>query len=231
MNCENVAILLDDHADGRLDPDQWADVGGHLAHCEDCSSAWYGMQKLRSMRSQPVPPPRATLFAETMAMARNQPAQLTGNRRFWLGAGVGGALAAAMAWALVVFGPGLQPRTESAQPALTVALHETRNVDVAINSPRDVKGAQIRVLLSGTITLAGFESQQEIRWETDLDHGINMLSLPVTMEALSGGQLLVEVTYADGQKTFVVELNGAEAESQEPSATIPRKQTSLEVIA
>ena len=65
MNCENVAILLDDHADGRLDPDQWAAVGGHLAHCEDCSSAWYGMQKLRSTRSEPAPPPRATLFAET----------------------------------------------------------------------------------------------------------------------------------------------------------------------
>ena len=229
MNCENVAILLDDHADGRLDPDEWAAVGGHLAHCEDCSSAWYAMQKLRSVRSETVQPYRAGLFADTMAMATNQPVRRTGSSRFWLGVGAGGTLAAGLAWVLVVFAPAIQPLSE--QPALTVALHETRNVDIAINSPKDVKGAQIRVLLSGAIALAGFESAQEVQWQTDLDRGINMLSLPVTMQALSGGQLLVEVVYADGRKTFVVELNGVETKSQEPRAAVPRKRMSLEAVA
>lgn len=206
MNCENVATLLDEQANGTLDPACWVEVADHLAHCEDCEDAWYALQKLRVRRAAPTPPPRPELFAETMALAANQPTHST--NRFWLGTTVGGVVAAAFAWAFIVFGPVSSPQTDSQNTAaLTVALHETRSVDVAINSPEAVKDAHIRVLLTGAVSLVGFESQSEIHWLTDLDAGINMLSLPVTMEAVEGGQLFVEIEYADHQKTFVINLN------------------------
>jgi len=104
---------------------------------------------------------------------------------------------------------------------LTIALTETRDVNVAIDSPTDLQDAQIRVVLTGAVALTGFEGQSEIRWSTNLDRGVNMLSLPVTMQGLNGGRLLVEVDYEDHHEIFVVDLEG----SPEVGAAIQPGQT------
>jgi hypothetical protein len=157
-----------------------------------------------------VPTPRTEFFAEVLHLATQSGAvehQRTGNR-FWIGAGLGGALAAGIVLALLSFNSLLQPPPGSSVPQLTIALNETRDVNVAIDSPTELLGAQIRVVLTGTVALAGFTDQSELRWATDLDRGVNVLSLPVTMLGTSGGQVLVEVTHRDRHEIFVVTLHG-----------------------
>src|SRR6185437_13599721 len=93
----------------------------------------------------------------------------------WAGAALGAAAAAAVTFILV------RPvdSTVSRQPQLALILHETRNVDVLIDSERELKGATIRVAATGSIALDGFDDERRVDWQADLERGSNLLSLPV----------------------------------------------------
>ena len=67
-------------------------------------------------------------------------------------------------------------------------------------------GAEIHVVLTGSIGLQGFAEQRELRWTTDLDRGVNQLTLPLVALGPSGGQVMVEVQHGDKRRTFVVDV-------------------------
>ena len=221
-DCKKISVSLEALAGELLNPTERAAVHEHLTACDSCASAWQAFETLRAHGSAPVQAPRPELFAQVMQVATEGRAveHSHSGSRFWLGAGLGGALAAGIVFALVSFNPILQERTLPATPQLTIALNATRDVTVAINSPKDLQDAQIRVVLTGAVALAGFEGQSEIRWSTNLDRGVNMLSLPVTMQGLNGGRLLVEVDDEDHHEIFVVDLQG----SPEAGASIQPEQ-------
>jgi hypothetical protein len=62
------------------------------------------------------------------------------------------------------------------------------------------------VFLSGGVELAGFGNQREISWSTDLEQGVNQLTLPVIATDLNGGSLLVRLDHEGVQKVFKVNL-------------------------
>ena len=69
----------------------------------------------------------------------------------WAGAALGAAAAATVTLFLV------RPidTAVNEQPQLALTVHETRNVDVLIDSERELKGATIRIAASGSIALDG----------------------------------------------------------------------------
>lgn len=223
MDCTELSSLLEPFVDKRLTFVQQAAMKKHLGGCDSCASALYAVEALHARRSVVAPTPRTEFFAEVIQLATQGGAvehQRTGNR-FWIGAGLGGALAAGITFALLSFNSVLQP-PEPSMPQLTIALNETRDVNVAIDSPTELLGAQIRVVLTGTVALVGFEDQSELRWATDLDRGINRLSLPVTMVGSDGGQVIVEVIHVDRHEVFVIALRSTTPRASEtsiPSAT------------
>ena len=224
MDCIELSSLLELFVDKRLTSVQRAAVKKHLGGCDSCASALHAVEALRARRSVVAPTPRTEFFAEIIQLATQGGAveyQRTGNR-FWLGAGVGGALAAGIVIALLNFNAMRQEHLGPSVPQLNIALNETRDVNLAIDSPTTMMNAQIRVVLTGTVALAGFEGHSELRWATDLDRGVNVLSLPVTMLGTSGGKVLVEVTHRDRHEIFVVTLHGTSPRASEisiPSAT------------
>jgi len=221
MDCTEVSTLLEPYSKEQLTSDQKDAIDAHLGRCDSCGSAAYALAVLRSHRDVAVPPPRPELLSEVITHASlAQIATATATRagdRFWLGAGLGGALAAGMVFALFNFDA---VRPEQAGPSLTqlsIALNDIRDVNVAIESPATMMDAAIRVVLTGTVALSGYEGQSELRWTTDLDPGVNMLSLPVTMVGTSGGQVFVEVTHENRHEIFVVTLPGTSPQAGEIS--------------
>lgn len=89
---------------------------------------------------------------------------------------------------------------------MTLALHQPRDVSIAVDAPSPLMDAEIRVLLTGAIELDGFENQRELRWRTNLDAGANQLTLPVIATGTGGGQLVVEVQHGQKRRTFVVDV-------------------------
>ena len=131
----------------------------------------------------------------------------------WVAA-VGGALAAGLA--LIAFDYFHSARIErgSTVPSVTMSLNETRDVSVNIDSPEAFMDVDLRVLLTGGIELKGFGSRRELKWKTDLEAGVNRLTLPIVASDRPGGKLLVAVGHGDKQRAFVVEIhvNAEEAE-------------------
>ena len=98
-------------------------------------------------------------------------------------AAVAGALAATLAWvALLWMQSGVTP-----EASLVLALHETREVPLVIESERDLEGATIRLYVTGSVALAGYEQQHEVEWVATLTQGANLLSLPVVARRAGRG--------------------------------------------
>ena len=208
MKCEDVLSILQRLGPGAEAARRAADE--HLADCEDCRNAAHALAVLRADRDLPIPPPaegacgRAIHAATTPRERRREtPAP---RKLFWLGAVTGAAIAAGIAAAVILMRPLLVPPADSV-PAVTLAENETRDVSVAVRSPEALADAEIRVSLSGEIALQGFEGQRELRWRTNLDRGINQLTLPIVAVGASGGQLFVEVQHRDKRRSFVVDVH------------------------
>ena len=171
-------------------------------------------QTLRqALRRMPTPEPRFGFVERALAQAAapqrvaqaSLPARL---RRFmsrwetWAGAALGAAAAAAVTLML------LRPvdSTMGPQPRLALTLHETRNVDVLIDSERELKGATIRIAATGSIALDGFDDEQHVDWQADLERGCNLLSLPVVARTAGKGQLIAVIEHDGRTRRVAVEL-------------------------
>jgi hypothetical protein len=131
-------------------------------------------------------------------------------RGFWSGLASGAALAATVAAIAVgvwIYTGGAG--APSALPEVRLALNQPRPVTVTLESPEALRGAEVRIELRGAVALDGYAGQRELRWSTDLDRGINQLTLPVVALDATGGQVLVEVTHGDKRRAFVLDVRAA----------------------
>ncbi|MDZ7645468.1 MAG: hypothetical protein U5K76_15390 [Woeseiaceae bacterium] len=128
--------------------------------------------------------------------------------RFWLGVGSGAAIAASLTVAILSSGlldTASLPATEPA--GFEVALGEPRNVNIAIEMPHDLPDAGITVALTGGIELQGYAGRRELSWTTDLEAGVNKLTLPLVAVDSQGGRLLVRVGHGDRERRFSMDVN------------------------
>jgi hypothetical protein len=156
-------------------------------------------EKLREgLRAMPVPEPRPgfvdrVLTNATAALRPQKPgrfrAALARPLTWW--AASAGAVAASVAWLVLMSMRVGVP----AEPSLTLALHESREVSLVIDSERDLEGATIRLYVTGSVALAGYEEQHEIQWLASLNQGANLLSLPVVALAPGEGRVVAEIEH------------------------------------
>jgi anti-sigma factor RsiW len=218
-NCRHVQQRLDDLLDGYLPREQAAAAELHISACTACTAARAAAGQLRAaLQQMPVPEPRpgfadaalAAATRHTPAPAKLHPTGQPGRwtpapwRRMelWLGATVGAAAAAA----LMVMLWGVPQRGElPEEPAgVRVTLHEAREIGVAIDSETALPGATLTVVVEGGIDLVGFGERREVRWQTDLDAGTNILSLPIIAHSLEDGRLTAFVEHGDRSRRIDV---------------------------
>lgn len=164
----------------------------------------------RALGAMSVPEPRPGFFDRAIANATRQPARVAarvdGRARVHprlTGWGVAaGALAAALAIVLVL------PRTatERGPAGIALALDEVREVSVVIDADRDLADATIRLYVSGAIEIHGFAGQRELTWTTSLEHGPNLLSLPILATGAGAARLVAIVEHDGRSKQAVVDL-------------------------
>lgn len=193
----------------------------HIAECDMCRAATRAVAALTHEGGVAAPrlPPGA--FDRALQRAMQPPPKAVGGRRgFWMGATVGGALAASLAVAVTAWWLQLAAPDALANPQVRLAVHEVRAVKVSLDSPDALEGAEIRIVLTGAIGLDGFADQRELRWTTNLDRGVNELTLPVVALGSSGGQVMVEVQYGDKRRSFVVDVQTTDGSARAP--VLPR---------
>ena len=214
MKCEDVMSVL-----------QRADIGAelakrsaseHLATCRDCRNAAHALAVLRADRDIPIRGPGPESLERAIARASADggvaaPLTRANLGGFWLGVVAGGAMAAALALAVVLVPRGTEPPA-ARTPQVTLNVNEERDVSVALNSPEPLENAEISIELRGDIGLRGFAGRRELRWSTNLERGSNQLTLPLVALGAGGGQVLVQVQHGDKRRSFVVDVSTGGAE-------------------
>ena len=206
IKCERAVELLTQSADSE-NAEERRVAAEHAATCEACRCAVEAVQYLRAESLSAVPRLRGEVFAHAMAVATKSAAPRTARvATFWSGVGIGAALAAGIAIAVVTLAPRFHSSQDTATPQLTLAANEQRDVSISVESTEALEDAEIHVVLSGPIELFGFEGQRELRWRTSLDRGANQLTLPLLAKGMGAGQLLVEVVHGEKRRTYVVDI-------------------------
>lgn len=207
MNCQRILERVEALVTHPLTETEKQLCVEHIADCDECQSALRGTEALRLIRNQREMAPRSSLFEKILIQTAGSIQQPEQKSRFWLGTGFGGAIAAsilALALTLGWISPAVDQATATAE--FIVALNEPRRMDIAIETDRALAGASISILLSGGVELDGYGSRRELTWTTDLDAGINRLSLPVLAINSAGGQIVVRLSHPDSEQMFVVQL-------------------------
>jgi hypothetical protein len=221
LNCQQVRQRLDDLLDGYLPREQAAATERHISACDACTAARAATGQLRvALQQMPVPEPRpgfadaALAAAVRSAPAPAMPRPTSEPRRWsllpwrrlelWLGATAGAAAAAAL---VVMLWGGPQHGQLPEEPAgLRVTLYEAREIGVAIDTETAMPGATLTVFVDGGIDLVGFGERREVRWQTDLDAGTNMLSLPIIAHSLEDGRLIALVEHGNQSRQIDVRV-------------------------
>jgi hypothetical protein len=165
----------------------------------------------QALKHMPVPEPRPGFVDRALARATSARPEAAAPRpgrlrhlatrwETWIGAALGGAVAATLTLLLI------RPLDPTSQPgAITLTLNETRDIEVLIDSERNLDNANIRIVATGSVTLEGFEDENEIGWQTNLERGSNLLSLPVVARSAGKGQLVAVIEH--GGRTRRVTIN------------------------
>jgi hypothetical protein len=204
MRCEDAIELI-------RTPGAPASAGLHAARahaetCDDCRAALRGLDALHGLRNEPEPAFDERAVERAIDRALGESPQRRYRRGFWSGVASGAALAAtiaAVAVGISLYSPGDDAR---AVPEVRIVLNQRSNVTVTLETPEALANAEVRVELRGALALDGYEGQRELRWSTNLDRGVNQLTLPVVASQAGGGQVLVEVTHGDKRRTFVLDV-------------------------
>ena len=207
MNCNFVSDNVQRIATRSLAEDQLAASTVHIANCPDCQAALRGAEALLELKMRKTTPATDQLFDRVVKMATSATNQDQSSRRFWAGAGFGGAIAASIFALAFVF--GWTDGFRSAAPAtaeFVVALGEPRQMDLAFETDRPLDGATISIFLSGDIGIDGYGQQRELTWTENLDAGVNRLSLPVIANGIGGGKMVVRMTHPLSEQVFVINL-------------------------
>jgi len=208
MRCENALDLLEGGSP-RQDSDERRRAERHVAECAECSAARYARAVLSATAEHPVPEPSARAVERALRAATESSAPRRERRvGFVSGAAVGAAAAAALVYAAVSLWPAAVSQTSPglATPSVELALAEVGDVSIAVYSEQPLADAEIQILLSGEIGIAGFDGQRELRWLTPLDRGVNELSLPILALGETGGQIMVAVRGGGQTRSFLVDV-------------------------
>lgn len=206
MKCDIVADHIPEIVSGTLTTGVLADCKRHIAECEACGDALRGAQALAELRYRDTGDVPHGLFdrIRTDVVEDTGP---TGGARFWLGSAFGGAVAATVFGLAITLGwVDPEPAVTSEVAEFVVAVDERRIMDLAIESEQALDGARISILLSGGVTLDGYDDRRELTWNTDIRAGVNKLSLPIRAINGQGGRMVVRLSHPDSEQVFLVNV-------------------------
>jgi hypothetical protein len=153
----------------------------------------------------PVPPLRPGFVDAAIANAVTDATPRTRRNVFalwetWMGAAIGAAAAVLLTVFLI------RPGMLTADPGITLALDEARTVEVLIDSERALEDATIQIAATGSVELDGLEDKREVRWQTSLDRGRNVLSLPIVARSAGSAELVATIEHEGRVRRVAVKM-------------------------
>lgn len=202
---------LDDYVDGELPPAARAALDEHVAGCAACRNVVERERTLRGLLSDygnSVELPDVAYFDAALERAASDGSRQ--RRQRWLVTGIGGAVAATLAFLIVTSGqlgaPVVGEPPASGIPAVTMTLAEPRTVNLVFSAATALENAQLTIELPPGVELYGFPGRATVSWQTSLAPGQNLLPLRLLASGPQGGELLARLQHGDDDREFRVRI-------------------------
>jgi anti-sigma factor RsiW len=202
MNCHQFTETLDEYLGGELPHAEHVAASTHAHSCSGCQRRLARRHALRSaLREMPVQERRPEFFERTLQHAyRSHPHW---RQSYAIGAGLAAALAL---WIGFGWLPGPTHAPSNSLASVTISLDQPRTVQIAFNAEHALEQAMLDITLPAGVELEGYPGQRQIRWQTDLSRGVNVLSLPLIAVSSSGGTLLARLEHGERSTELAVQL-------------------------
>ncbi len=213
MNCKQIHDQLDDFIDGKLSQQQATEIREHIVDCSVCDQRLCEHQEyIQSMGEMPVPDMSLGFTQRALRRAVEQKQ----HQRLGFTRGFGSALVVGLAmWAMVtVFIPGNQ-QMQGELANVSLALHQESTVNLVFYSPNAVANAKLSISVPEHVEIVGFGGQRTIAWETSLQQGKNILSLPLKAHAVVSAELMASIESGENKKVFRLVIDVASAKQTE----------------
>lgn len=203
MNCTDITNNIDDYIDSQLDHADTQAFESHLSNCRHCQNLLEDSQQMLS-ELEMMETPQASkdfeqrVFAEVRRHHPHKP-------QYKFAAGFSTAIAASFAlWftASILF---TEPSTQQTQ-MVSISLHEVRTVRLMIDADMAINQAHLNISLPGNLRIDGYPENTELSWQTDLNEGHNILSLPLIAIEHGQGELVAKLNYGSKTKEFRISL-------------------------
>ncbi len=160
-------------------------------------------QLLGMLRDLPVPQAEPGFYDRALVRAAHEGTRRQRNR--WITTGFASAAAAAVLILLVggLFRSADVPApTAEPIPGVTIALARPETVNLVFASAEALDNATLTLSLPEGVELAGFPGRREIRWQTSLDAGRNLLPLDLVAVSPAGGEVVATLAHDARERTF-----------------------------
>ncbi len=210
MTCQRIKQYLNDFVDGELERTLHEELETHAEGCAECRAILDDELSFRKVLSEiPVAPATPGFYDRVFNTVAARAEHVDNRSRFrWLPLSVGGAVAAALTvWLMagtIFHDPAIERLEEI--PGLTIALDETRTVNLVFDSSEALADATLIVRLPRTVEIDGYDGREEIRWSTNIERGKNILALPIVAREIGSGELVARVEHDGKHKTFTVKV-------------------------
>ena len=170
-------------------------------------------QLVRALQGLPAPEPRPGFIDRAIqtAVASQRPTSLFAHVLSCWETWVGVASGAAVATLLMLVLPHFP--ASSVSDSIALSINEVRNIDVVIDSERELSNASIRVAVIGGLEFQGFENERQLDWTANLRRGANLLTLPVLARSSGNGVLIAMIEHGGEQRSVTVNVRVREAGS------------------
>ncbi len=217
MNCYDIHNYCDAYLDHEMSNTQRHALQTHLESCPACRQYLQQAEKLRDALSKlkaPTMPPEFSSRAFDKVRQQNHGAKRLTN--------TGLALAASLALAGIVGVFMHQPDSTLPEPnAIQISLQQTRDVNLVFNAKKDLNEVTISIELSDNLALDGFAGKQTVSWNTTLQKGKNVLSLPIIATQSGNGMLTARLRLGNQDKIIRIPVNAQQSGSTQIQINSP----------
>lgn len=153
------------------------------------------------LKDYPMQEATAGFYDQALVRATHEGSRRQRNR--WVLSGFAAAMVVGIAlWFVsgVFLTTPVAPEAEI--PGIAMTLEEPRTVNLVFASRMALEGAMLTVTLPEGVELAGFPGQREVKWETSLVEGKNLLPLKLVALTPAGGEVLARLEHENRGRTF-----------------------------
>jgi len=196
MNCTETTTRLHQYLDSDL-ADQ-AQFEEHISHCDSCQAELNAIREWRrALAELPVEPARAGFEQRVLGeVHRHYP------ERHHHGFVTGFATAVAASLMLWLSSLMFFQQDISDASVVMLTVNQERTVRLMIEAVGDLDQVTLSLNLPEHVELAGYPGESRLNWQTRLQKGQNILTLPFLAVDQGQGEMIARVNYGDKSKTF-----------------------------